>query len=282
MIHRFDFQAMGGPAALLVDSESTADALADRVEAEVARIESKFSKFDPNSVISALAKAIGPTAVDAETAELIDFAFRAWRLSDGLFDITMEPLIALWRTLDKEPNEEEILASLAKIGLNRVTWNGSHLTFQQPEMRLDLGGLAKEYAVDRCIELCREARACSLVNLAGDIAVTGLLRDGSPWQIGIADPRNPDIAISTIEINQGAVATSGDYQRGGHIIHPQTGRPMNAYPSITVAGKTCLLAGTLSTIALLRGVEGESWLATLECSYGIVQPSGELSGPLFA
>jgi thiamine biosynthesis lipoprotein len=129
-------------------------------------------------------------------------------------------------------------------------------------MELDLGGIGKEYAVDRAATMLAEAGiGAALVNLGGDLRAIGRRADGNPWRLGIAHPRNTGAVLASIPLHEGALATSGDYERffelDGrrycHILDPRTGWPVHAWQSISVVAPACLAAGTITTIAMLLG-----------------------------
>jgi thiamine biosynthesis lipoprotein len=134
-------------------------------------------------------------------------------------------------------------------------------------MEIDFGGLGKEYAADRIGDLWRQRGLAGLINLGGDIVATGS-RPGGPWTIGIQHPRRPAELAATVELDEGAIATSGDYQRfmvlDGrrycHIFDPRTGWPANELASVSVLAPNCLIAGTLATSAMLMGDFAANWL----------------------
>ena len=163
-------------------------------------------------------------------------------------------------------------------------------------MELDFGGFGKEYAVDRAATLLEAAGVThGLVNLGGDVRVIGPRVDGSAWCIGIRDPRadetetgdaqNDDRSFASIEISQGAIATSGDYERfievGGerycHILNPKTGWPVSHWRSVSVLGPLCTLAGALSTIAMLKGKSALRFLNSEAVSYLLCDANGKLT-----
>jgi thiamine biosynthesis lipoprotein len=156
-------------------------------------------------------------------------------------------------------------------------------------MELDWGGFVKEYAADRVAELCRSrGLARGLVDLGGDLAVVGPHPDGSAWQVGIRDPRRPERAIARLSLRGGAVATSGDYERFmivdgrrySHLLDPRTGWPVESLASASVAADHCLVAGTASSVALLRGASGSDWLRELGLPHLTVDATGQLGGTL--
>ena len=143
-------------------------------------------------------------------------------------------------------------------------------------MEVDLGGIGKEYAVDRCTNLARSAvNVPAMINFGGDLAVTSPPVTRDAWRVGIEGP-NVDAAEKLVDLRQGALATSGDARRFlirdgvrySHILDPGTGWPVPDAPaSITVAADTCTQAGMMSTLAMLRGADAEDFLAAQELLY---------------
>ncbi|WP_420853490.1 FAD:protein FMN transferase [Shewanella insulae] len=262
-------KAQGGQSV----SERVAQAF-DRAMAEVKRIEAKYNRFSESSVLTQLNCGAGDwQAIDEETLGLLRFAEHCYRLSQGKFDITAEPVLALWPFGVGEsvttPSDSQIEAALAHVGFERLIIEDNHL-FLPYGMGIDLGGIAKEYAADRAIEvLTGELPEYDLlVNLGGDmIASPGCER---PWQIGIEDPHALDSAARVVTLKSGALATSGHSRRYllhqgkryGHIIDPGTGYPIIGAPlSVSVFAPQCVVAGMLATLAMLQGEEAESFLA---------------------
>ncbi|WP_189608522.1 FAD:protein FMN transferase [Saccharospirillum salsuginis] len=280
---------MGGPCVLSVytDCES---GLMDRLEAEVRRLETKYSRFDPDSLLSRMNRSAGDWFdIDPETAGLLDFADQCFRESEGLFDITTGVLRRAWDFKSgRLPEQRHLNAVLSAVGWPRVERRGSRIKIPTG-MELDLGGLVKEFAADRLLALMAEADVSGLVNLAGDIGVTGPQPDGTPWLVGISHPRRPGQAAATLPLSSGALATSGDYERfmvvNGrrycHILHPGTGWPVPGGPaSVTIVTDHCLLAGALTTMAMLKGKEAESWLAGLGVPFLLFDEQLTVSGTL--
>jgi len=266
---------MGGPCEVLAEiaDEVTARKVVEAVAACAWRIELKFSRYRPDNIVARInASAGAPVEVDEETANLLDFAALIHRLSDGMFDITSGVLRRAWTFdgNDRIPTSAEIDALLPLVGWSKVQWASPVLTLR-PGMQIDFGGIGKEYAVDQSIKLAALASdAAVLVNFGGDLAITRA-RDGNrPWRVGIegidaSDPR----ASTLVDLAAGALATSGDTyryvesERGrlSHILDPRNGRPVSGAPrSVTVAAPTCTNAGMLTTLAMLRGSEAETFL----------------------
>ena len=171
----------------------------------------------------------------------------------------------------------------------KISWRRPQLTFSVPGMELDFGGIAKEYAADRAADVCASAGLlCGLVNLGGDIAVIGPHPNGFPWRIGVRDPLGGEGAIATLFVASGAVATSGNYERYwevdgrrfSHVINPKTGWPVEGIPSVTVVAATCLSAGMVATIAMLKGQAGPEWLRESGAAHLYVDDTGKLDGSI--
>lgn len=286
------FHAMASACAVNLQAESAASSamIALSAEAEVRRIEARYSRYRTDSElvrINTIAAAGGSTDIDAETAGLVAYAKACFRSSEGAFDITAGLLRRAWNfSTARVPEQREIDALLPRIGLDKVTLSGTRLSFAVAGMELDLGGLGKEYAADRAAEVCGELGARhGFVDLGGDIRVIGPQDNGEPWRIGIRDPRDAAALVAEVALGEGALATSGDYERfievDGrrycHIIDPRTGWPAQELSSVTVISERCLVAGSLATAAMLRGREGIEWLRRLGVRHIAVDDQGACS-----
>ncbi len=292
---RFAFKAMGSPCELQLYAGDGihANAVAVRAREEIERLEQRYSRYRSDSYLSEvnrIAAAGGTVRVDAEMASFLDYADTCHRESDGLFDITSGVLRGVWRFDRAElPTEEAIAALLPRVGWHRVRWRRPDITFA-PGMELDLGGIVKEYAADRVATLCIEDGCESgFINLGGDIRVLGPHPDGTPWTIGIKHPRLvDDIAVQSIQLQRGAITTSGDYERCllvngrryGHVLNPRTGWPVEHLASVSVVAELCVVAGSASTIALLKERQGAAWLSQLGLPYLWIDTEGRSGGPL--
>jgi len=286
---------MGSPCALHLYAQPRLDlaGAARAAIAEVERLEAKYSRYREGSVACAINRSAGSAegiAVDPETASLLDYAATAYVQSGERFDITSGVLRLAWDFHSGLlPEPEAVRALLPRVGWQRVHWAAPRL-YLPPDMQLDFGGYVKEYAVDRVAELCRRRGVRGgLVDLGGDLAVVGPHPDGSAWEVGIRDPARPERAIASIPVFEGAVATSGDYERFmvvdgkryGHILDPHTGWPVQSFASVSVVARHCLIAGTASTIAMLRGLaDGARWLDELGLPHLRLTWDGELAGTL--
>jgi thiamine biosynthesis lipoprotein len=273
LVGRFD--AMASPCEILIESEDRALAsqLTRTAAAEAWRIEDKFSRYLPGNVVGRINTSGGsPIEVDDETASLLDFAATLFDLSDGRFDITSGVLREVWRFDggDRVPSPQAVNDILGRVGWHQVSWDRPILTLQSG-MEIDLGGIGKEYAVDRVARMLGEAADCSAVaNFGGDLAVTRAPRERGAWRVGIeAVSAQNRGAEKVVEIRTGALATSGDARRFllkdgvrySHILDPRSGWPVEGAPrSVTVAADTCTQAGMLSTLAMLEGYNAEAFL----------------------
>ncbi len=261
--------------------------LANLAMAEACRLEKRYSRYRPDSLLSQInrvAAAGGEIRVDEETASLLNYAQTCYQQSDGLFDITSGLLREAWDFKSgRLPQQSQIDALLARIGWHQVFWQPPTLSFP-PGMQLDFGGIVKEYAADRLASLCWNA-GCQqgFINLGGDIRVLGPHPDGSPWRIGVKHPRSEGAApLRIIELSQGGIASSGDYERGieingkryGHILNPKTGWPVQHLAAVTVVADLCVLAGSAATIGMLKEQAGPEWLANLGLDYVWVDTAG--------
>jgi thiamine biosynthesis lipoprotein len=289
------FRAMGSPCELRLyaGSGERADAAAAAARAEVLRLERKFTRYRDDSLTARINRSAGDPAgveVDEETAGLLDYAATAFAQSGGLFDVTSGVLRRAWDFRSgRVPTAEEVEAVLRLVGFEKLRWRRPRLALPLAGMELDFGGYVKEYAADRAALVCRaHGIAHGFVDLGGDLAVIGPHPDGQPWQVGVRHPRRAGEAIATLALSGGAVASSGDYERClvvggkryGHILSPRTGWPVEGLAGVSVVADRCLVAGTASTVAMLKGAAGPAWLAALDLPHLCISPDGALAGTL--
>ena len=277
---RGSFTAMASPCEVLmeVDDRSLAEKILHTVSSEALRIEQKFSRYQNNNIVFTINNSSGkPVAVDDETARLIDFADELYQLSDGLFDITSGVLRKAWRFdgSDRIPKQKMVSNLLARVGWQKVKWKASELKLK-PGMEIDLGGIGKEYAVDRSVQLVRDLTDASvLVNFGGDLATTGERLYQGFWSVGCLIT-GKEQSVALFQLYRGAIATSGDANRYllkngvrySHVINPKTGWPVPDAPhTVSVASPTCTEAGMLSTMAMLQGSQAEAFLKLQAVEY---------------
>jgi thiamine biosynthesis lipoprotein len=291
IVHQF--YAMASDCAVHLDGE-TAERLerfAAAAEYEVRRIEARYSRYRGDSELARINKVAatgGSIDIDVETVGLIAYAKACFTKSNGAFDITSGLLRKVWNfSASQLPDQASIDAVLPFIGLDKVVLANDRLQFTQPGMELDLGGLGKEYAADRAAEVCIDLGAREgFVDLGGDIRVIGPQANGLPWRIGIRHPREADRLAAEIHLSNGALATSGDYERFVeiegrrycHILDPRTGWPAQGLASVTVISDRCLVAGSLATTAMLLGANGGAWLRSLGVRHVTIDQNGKYCG----
>jgi thiamine biosynthesis lipoprotein len=287
-----EFQAMASPCQVLLAAagEAEARALAAPAIAEVRRIETKYSRYRPDSVISTINAAAGGAVVelDSETLALLHYAGQLYELSGGLFDITTGVLRKAWNfRMPRVPKADELAPLLALTGWLRVERPGSGVRLPLAGMELDFGGFGKEYAADRAAAILQTLGVRhGYVNLGGDMRVLGPQPDGSPWSIGIQDPRREDHTMASIAVSSGALATSGDYERyievDGkrycHILDPATGYPVTAWRSVSVLAPLTVAAGACATIAMLKGTDAPAFLANSGNAWLAQDAAGAMHG----
>ena len=277
MLHTLSFRALGGPCTLQLGGvgQAAASQAFDQARQELGRIERAYSRYRSDSIVSRLNAAAGGDWIecDAETQRLLDLAAALHARSGGLFDATSGVLRRAWRFGQPDaavPTEAELAPLLALVGWADVQRQGAAVRLARAGMELDFGGIGKEYAVDRVAQLWLESGLPhGLVNLAGDIRVFGGHPEGRPWRLGIQHPRRPGAILAEIALHEGALATSGDYERAlvdaqgrrhGHILHPRTGRPDPHWQSVSVVAPLAVIAGGQSTVSMLMGAQALPWL----------------------
>lgn len=221
--------------------------------------------------------------ITAETAHVLEASLRWAEASEGAFDPCLGRTIALWDVGRRHaPPARERVASLAGRRLYRALevdrWRGSPVVrLHDPDAAIDLGGIAKGYGVDRAVEALRAYGIRNgLVNVGGDLYALGVSADGDAWTVGIQSPDDPQRLVETLEVEDAAVATSGDYvqyfqhrgRRYHHLLDPSTGEPNgSAMRSITIVSDTCLEADAAGT-ALFGMAESKGRELLAACAPG--------------
>ncbi len=263
VVHERTAVMMGTFVSVISDDVRAAGIVFD----EISRAESLLSKYDGKSELSRL-NSSGRTPVGPDLMYLLTKAKEMWFATDGAFDVTVAPLMDIWGFTKKEfriPPDSEIKAALNLVGMNKLIFHPSEnvIEFGFPGMKIDLGGAAKGYAVDRAARKLEEAgvKSC-LINAGGQIYCLGT-NAGKPWKVAIKNPRGSDMS-GYLELSDQAVATSGDYEqffvadskRYSHIMDPKTGRPCESgVISATVIAPDGLTADLLATSIVVLGRE---------------------------
>lgn len=276
------FMAMASPCDVLmeVEEKSLAQEILTTVADEAWRIEDKFSRYKENNIIYRINNADETLVkIDEETSRLLDFANELYEISEGLFDVTSGVLRQCWKFdgSDNLPEKKHIKKILKNIGWSRVVRHDGSISLPA-NMEIDLGGIGKEYAVDRCVLLARQVTDDSvLINFGGDLAITAARRHEKFWSIGRL-VTGSDEASGMFQCYNGAIATSGDANRYllkngvrySHILNPLTGwSVMDAPHTVSVAAPTCIEAGMMSTLAMLHGSQAEEFLKLQDVNYWI-------------
>ena len=249
------------------DPRQAVDAI-DAVMADMHRTDELMSTYKPESQLSQVNAHAYERAVqvDADIIDVVQKALEYSRLSDGVFDVTYASVGYLYDyRAHQHPTEAQIAAALPGVDYRQVLIDPQARTirFMKPGMRIDLGGIAKGWAVDRGIEILRRAGIQhAMVNAGGDTALLGD-RLGKPWVVGIRDPRKAGAVVARIPLQDEAISTSGDYeryfeengQRYHHIIVPGTGKSPDAVRSVTVIGANATRTDGLTKTVFILGVE---------------------------
>jgi len=255
-----------------------ADRAMDRAFAEVARLEATLSTYRPDSDVSRLNRAPAgqPVGVSPEVVALLAKSREFSEMTHGAFDVTVGPLIALWRSAaeaDVLPSVEALAAARVRVGLHHLAVGGGTVRRLHEGVEVDFGGIGKGYALDRAAEVLRaEGIDAALLNFGGQVLVAGLPPDKTCWTVEVRDPRdpwNPALHLSALRLVAGSVSTSADYARGltiagrpySHIIDPRTGQPVAGMQSVTVIAPTAAEADALSTALYVLGPEDGRRLA---------------------
>lgn len=258
----------------------------------IKEVEDRMSARKSGSLVDRIGReAAGkPMKIPDELFNIIEVCQGYSMLTNGLFDISIDPVTRLWQFDQSEkdvPKEEDIRNAFKFVGFSGIHLDKEMGTIEldREGMSLDLGGVAKGYAVDKAVEKLKELGiVAGIVNAGGDLRVFGEKPDGEPWKIGIQDPEYSEGVIATIQLTDMALVTSGDYERyiiyNGikyhHIIDPKTGQPARGCKSVSVTYIRAFDADILSTAIFVMGPdEGMRLIESLPGVEGmIVDASG--------
>ena len=264
---------MGSRFDITVVDDDTAKANADidLAIAEISRIEKLISSWDPNSQTSEINRNSGikPVKVDRELFDLIKRAMAISELTDGAFDISYASMDKIWKfdgSMTEMPSEETIKASVEKVGYKKIELNEAESTVFLPVegMKIGFGAIGKGYSADKAKDLLmKRGVVAGIINASGDMNTWGTQPNGSPWKVAVTNPLNKNKAFALLPIKEGAVVTSGNYEkyvifngtRYTHIIDPRTGYPSAGIISATVFAPKAELADALATSIFVMGKE---------------------------
>lgn len=276
--YHLQFRAMGTDCQ--IDYRASSWAAADRFrEASlrwVATFEETYSRYRPDSLISRINADAGlqPTEIDTGTESLFSLCDWFHWTTHGVFDPTALPLLRLWdyhAVAPVMPSAEQVEQARRLLGWKKVQRSAGSIFLPERGMAIDLGGMGKEYAVDRVMALALEHGLHDvLVDFGHDLRVHGQPPEGGAWRIGLERADDPGRCWGGVAIMDRAVCTSGDYVRHvvidgrtyGHVVDPRTGYPTaHGVRSVSVIAPTCTEAGMLSTAAFIMGpVDGLAFL----------------------
>lgn len=236
---------------------------------EITRIEKLISSWDTNSQTSEINSNAGikPMNVDKELFDLIKRAIAISKLTDGAFDISYASMDRIWKfdgSMTKMPSKEEIIASVEKVGYQNIVLDKENYTvfLKLKGMKIGFGAIGKGYAADKAKQLLiLKGVSSGIINASGDMNTWGKQPNGEDWTVAITNPMNKNKAFALLPLKQGAVVTSGDYEkfvmfdgvRYAHIINPKTGYPSKGIISVTVFAPTAELADALATSIFVMG-----------------------------
>ena len=245
---------------------------------EMQRIEGLMSTYIPDSEISRINRATGKQTVPVspEVEEVIREGIFWSEQSNGAFDITVEPLVQLW-DFDGEkefiPVESTIRKTASLVNYRNIEIKDHTVRLKNRGMAINVGGLAKGYAVDRAIAILRSKVSSGIVNAGGDLYAFGQKSKQNSWTIGLQHPRKPQDLLASFAVKNQAIATSGDYQRYfmkdgiryHHIFDPQTGKPARLMISTTIITTEVMDADALATAVFVMGPDkGIEWVDSME------------------
>ena len=245
-------------------AESAAEATFDRMS----RLEAVLSRWQPDSEVSVLNRMGQLDPAGDDLLAIIELSRRIGRLSDGAFDITVLPLLELYKrhqeTADGLPSDAEVQETLGLVDYRQLKVDGRRVYFEVPGMGITIDGAGKGYIVDEGVkELVRAGFSNVLLEAGGDLVAAGQKGPGQPWRIGIRSPRQRSAGeLVMLDVVDRAVATSGDYMqaftadyKNHHIIDPRTGHSSAELASCTLTAPTAAEADALATMAMVAGPE---------------------------
>lgn len=257
------------------EQSRAAVALQPRIEERLERINDLMSTYRQESELSRFNQhaSTEPFPVSKETALVVRRSLEVGKATDGAFDVTLGPVIALWG-FDKDgrrqepPSEDQLVAARARVGLDRLSVEEGALVKSRPDVDVNLSAIAKGYGVDEVYDLVTKAGFQDLlVEIGGELRAHGTNAQGEPWRVGINLPRSgadPTAVLVTVPLEDRALATSGDYRnffeaggrRYSHIIDPRTGAPVrHDLVSVSVVAGDTMTADALATAGLVLGEE---------------------------
>lgn len=241
----------------------------------------RMSSFEEESEVGRLNNSFfGSFEVSPDTYQIIKNSLQLTHLTDGAFDITVWPLIQLWKKSQKEgvmPVDQELSFVMEAIGPGKIAMlEDNRIQFLNPNTKIDLGGIAKGFAIDEAARIFRKKGIENFyIDAGGDAFVGGLNCEKKLWKIGVRDPRSPDKIMDVLALTDTAVVTSGNYARFfeiegnklSHIVNPVTGYPQEKVASSTVIGPNAQMADAFATALTVLGEDKGVVLIDLQDGY---------------
>lgn len=254
---------------IVAEDSLTAENYIDQAIAEMDRIEHLISDWKSTSQISEVNKYAGirPVKVNQEVFELTQRAIYFSEITDGAFDISFAAMDKIWKfdgSMTELPDEEILHKAVEKIGYQNIVLDtiASTIFLRLPGMKISFGATGKSYAADQARKLMIDQNVVAgIINASGDITIWDSPPNGNPWRIGINHPFKVYKSADVLDVRNGSIVTSGDYQkyaeingeRYSHIIHPKTGMPSTELTSVTIIGENAEFANGLSTSIMVLG-----------------------------
>ena len=270
----YAIRAMGtyvNVTVVTTDSAATWPAV-ESAQAQVRLVDSLMSNWTTTSEIARINRVADSvtTTVEPRVADVIARSLAVWRGSEHTFDITVEPLVRAWGFIGgprRVPSDEEVRAAFALVGAQDVAFDSSARTihFGKRGMRIDLGGIAKGYAVDLAMRALRaHGVRAALVDASGNMMSSGHPPSSAHWRIGLRDPRDRLPYFARVWLDGDAISTSANYEQFiakdgrsyGHILDPRTGQPADGLLAVTVVAPDATTSDAWDTPLYVLGLTG--------------------------
>jgi thiamine biosynthesis lipoprotein len=301
--HKADYKTASSPTRMVMGTFVNITAVAADEETinksftaafdKLTAVDEMMSDYKPESELSKVNRDAfkNPVKISDELFEVIKTALEYSKKTEGAFDITIGPVVELWRRTEKEgkkPTEKELAWAKARTGYEKLILDEQNRTirFAVDGMILDLGAIAKGYAIDLAVEAMKETGvAGGLIDVGGDIRCFGVSpKFNNVWRIGMEDPTGTEDLLKIMNLTDTAIATSGDYRRFvmiddkrfSHIINPQTTKSAAELTSVTVIATTAMQADALATsVSVMGQQEGLELIESLDGVEAILIPAGK-------
>ena len=264
-------------------SQGEAEDAIGRAFEEICRLSDIMTRYKSSSQVSHLNSSGTLNEVPPELMEVLRASLHHHDISRGTFDITIKPVVDLYqasfRGNNSPPSSEAIKEAMERVGSSHLRLTNTSISFGRRGMGVTLDGIAKGYIIDRAMDLLRGQNIQhALINAGGDISVHGGKGEGKLWKVGIQDPWNRKGHVDVVTCNNGAIATSGNYEvffdrekLFHHLIRPNSGSPAPETASVTIRAASCMEADAIATSVYVMGpVRGNQFIGQLPSIEGLV------------